>query len=467
MVTIDRDVVSAHLMEPVVAIDASGDVAFTNERFLEIAQLERDEVVGADYGLLSTIVEDGFEAFVETVEAVARGELTEDRVELAMLHPETAPVPRRLPAEARVTPITEGGAVVGVLVVLRNISQRKRQEQALRRSERRFEAVLNSPDSFIGVLEPDGTVVEVNGAALDFAGAAPADVEGEPFWETPWWNHSAELQADLRDWISAAAAGEYVRFESTHVAPDGEEIHVDGVIRPVAGPDGDVVSLIAEGRDVTERRESEVALAQKNERLEALANVISHDLRNPLNVAAGRLRMVEQECDSEHLDSVAQAHERMSELIDDLLELARQGEPASDPEPVDLSSVARNCWGHVETADASLVVDADLTILADRSRLQQLLENLFGNAIRHGGDDVTVTIGARDGGFFVEDDGPGITADDREHVFELRYSTSEEGTGFGLNIVREIAEAHGWSVSLTEGTDGGARFAFGDVEAVQ
>lgn len=97
----------------------------------------------------------------------------------------------------------------------------------------------------------------------------------------------------------------------------------------------------------------------------------------------------------------------------------------------------------------------------------QLLENLFRNAVEHGGPDVTVEVGALEDGFFVEDDGPGIPSDARDEVFDVGYSSADDGSGFGLSIVRRIATAHGWDISVTEGTDGGARFEITDVSFVE
>jgi len=193
--------------------------------------------------------------------------------------------------------------------------------------------------------------------------------------------------------------------------------------------------------------------------LDEFASVVSHDLRNPLNVAAGRLELARVECDSEHFAAIDTAHDRMQTLIDDLLTLARQDE-ATDVEPVSLPTVTEDCWQTVATIDATLAVETERTIRADRSRLQQLFENLFRNAIEHAGADVTVTVGeiSETNGFYVEDDGPGIPVEDRKQVFEAGYSTNDEGTGFGLRIVREIVEAHGWNIRITDGPDGGARF---------
>nr|WP_053948381.1 HAMP domain-containing sensor histidine kinase [Halolamina sediminis] len=221
--------------------------------------------------------------------------------------------------------------------------------------------------------------------------------------------------------------------------------------------------LETRARELTEQ---ERRLTRQNEQLEQFADVVSHDLRNPLNVAQGRLTLAQEECDSEHLDDVDQAHARMETLIEDLLTLSRQGDTAVDPEPIDLATVARNCWSNVKTGDAELSVALDRAILADESRVKQLLEDLVRNAIEHGaaGEPVTITVGELPEGFYVEDTGPGIPEPERGDVFEAGYSTNRNGTGFGLSIVAEVVDAHGWEISVVEGTEGGARFEITGVE---
>lgn len=206
-------------------------------------------------------------------------------------------------------------------------------------------------------------------------------------------------------------------------------------------------------------------LTRQNERLDRFASVISHDLRNPLSVATGRLELLTTECDSEHIDPLRTAIERMDALIDDVLTLARQGQPIDETEPVSLSEIANSCWDVVDSSDAALTVEQDLTVIADESRLQQLLENLLRNSVEHGGDGLTVSVGALadDTGFYVADDGRGITEADAERLFEPGYSTSEDGTGLGLAIVKDIADAHGWEISITESDAGGARFEIRNV----
>ncbi|WP_418280957.1 PAS domain-containing sensor histidine kinase [Halorubrum sp. DTA98] len=215
-------------------------------------------------------------------------------------------------------------------------------------------------------------------------------------------------------------------------------------------------------------RAREVEVAHERDRLAEFASLVSHDLRNPLNVAAGHLEMALSECESEDLAVVSTSIDRMEALVDDMLTLARQGEAVDATEAVELATIVDDCWTTVDTADATVTVRDDLTINADRSRLAQLLENLFRNSIEHGGDDVRVVVEALPDadGFSVADDGPGVEPERREEVFETSVTTNPNGTGFGLRIVSEIAEAHGWSVDLVASDSGGARFEFRGVDVV-
>ncbi|QLH80339.1 PAS domain-containing sensor histidine kinase [Halosimplex pelagicum] len=228
--------------------------------------------------------------------------------------------------------------------------------------------------------------------------------------------------------------------------------------------------------DITDRKEAELRVKANNETLSTVASVLSHDLRNPLNVAMGRTDQLAEDpgADAETVAdgaaSILSSLERMNAIVDDAVVLAR-GADTVETERVRLGAAAREAWSHVETGDASLAVRDDATVVADASLLAQLLENLFGNSLDHGGGGA-VTVGATADGFFVADDGPGVAAADRERVFDAGYSTrnADDNTGMGLAIVRKIAEAHGWTVRLTDArapTDGasrGARFEFAGVE---
>jgi PAS domain S-box-containing protein len=214
-----------------------------------------------------------------------------------------------------------------------------------------------------------------------------------------------------------------------------------------------------------DRVEQRQQLRRERDKLDEFASVVSHDLRNPLNLAQVRLELARDECASEHLENVEYGITRSLSLIDDLLVLAKQGASVGEKEDVDLAAVVEHSWQTIDPTDVTLAVDIEKTIRADESRLKQLVENLLRNAVKHTEGEVTVEVGGLPGGFYVADDGAGIPADEPEQVFDPGFSTSESGTGFGLKIVREIADAHGWDARVTASESGGARFEFTGVES--
>jgi len=219
------------------------------------------------------------------------------------------------------------------------------------------------------------------------------------------------------------------------------------------------VSYERQRQRATEQLEAKTEqLEAKNEQLEGFAEVISHDLRNPLEVLNGWLEMAQETGDDDAFDRCFDAVGRMETLVDDILTLARAGSVIDDRDAVGIDAVATAAWEAVDTPAATLTVEADRIVAADKTRLQQLFENLYRNSVEHAGEAVAVTVGDLPDGFYVEDDGPGIPEAEPDEIFESGYTTATDGTGFGLAIVSEIADAHGWELRATEGTDGGARF---------
>jgi PAS domain S-box-containing protein len=219
--------------------------------------------------------------------------------------------------------------------------------------------------------------------------------------------------------------------------------------------------------DVTERRVQAEQLERQNERLEEFASVLSHDLRNPLNVAQGYVELFADDAEgeqAEHARRASEALDRMETLVDDTLVLAREGPAVTDPEPVELAEAARSAWRSVDTESATLDVRAELTAPGDGERVKRLFENLFRNSIQHASDGAAVSVEPLADGFAVTDDGPGIPEEKRDEVLEYGFTTDDEGTGLGLSIVSDIAEAHGWRVAVAESEAGGARFEFHGVE---
>ncbi|WP_137290313.1 PAS domain-containing protein [Natronorubrum halophilum] len=219
-------------------------------------------------------------------------------------------------------------------------------------------------------------------------------------------------------------------------------------------------ALTRAGRESTiKQRERE--LERKNDRLNEFADVAAHDIRNPLAVVKGYLGLEREERDSPHLEMAEEAIDRTFVIVDNLLSLARVGEQVGEMEPIEIENVAQQAWSTVLADEAQLLLDIKLVIDGDRLRMTQLFENLFRNAIEHGGHDVTVRVGELDRtqGFYIEDDGPGISKEKRETLLtDCRVRDEDNERRFGLSIVTEIVDAHGWDISITGGTDGGARF---------
>lgn len=197
-----------------------------------------------------------------------------------------------------------------------------------------------------------------------------------------------------------------------------------------------------------------------------IASVISHDLRNPLDVATAHLRAARETGDEEHFNEIARSHDRIERIIQDVLTLARGEQAVNVTGAVEVGEVAADAWSTVDTDGASLKIHEDLPgIRADPDRLRRVFENLYRNSVEHAGrngEPIDITVGPVDTGFFVADDGAGIPPDEQDRVFEPGYSAGGDasGTGLGLAIVERIATAHDWQLTLTESTTGGARFEF-------
>lgn len=279
------------------------------------------------------------------------------------------------------------------------------------------------------VLDDDGRMIDVNPAA-----AATLDTE-EPVGE-----QLEAVHPELHEAVESGGEPE-IEIGGRHYTASSSPIRTRGT-----NAKGTVVLL----RDVTERKRRERELERANERLERFASVVSHDLRNPLNVAYGYLDLARDQRDSEELRKVADAHRRMDDMIQDVLAMARHSDV--EQEEVSLEDAARRAWSTVDTEDAELRVEASGEVYADPEKLRRALENLYRNSVEHSGRDVTVTVEQTEDGFHVQDTGPGFS--EPPEVFD-----EESGfQGLGLWIVHDIARVHGWEVHA-ENHDG-ARVVF-------
>jgi PAS domain S-box-containing protein len=502
-------------------LDPDGTVRDVNRTALEYVPDDAD-VIGRPFP--ETAWFDGTDdasAVEECIERAAEGEYVDFELSLAGATGETSVV------AGVFKPVTHDGEVVSIFVTSRDVTERKRHERELEAlnattqelmaadtSERIAEIGVEAAEEILGLDassihlhdEERGLVpVACTDALVAVVGEPPTFTGGESIaWRT-YERGDALAIDDVREDPNVLDPTTPIRSElylplgehgiliagATDVgAFDQQDVVLGSILA------GNVATALEQAARNRQLRAQERALARRNESLESLAGILSHDLRSPLNVATGQLELAMAECANERLPAVERSLDRMETLIDDLLTLAREGDRIGETEAVDLADLCRRCWETIETDGASLRVDADRAVDADRSRLRQLIENLFRNAVEHGttgnrpqpddavehgstgnrtrpddavehgstDDGLTVTVGDLEGGFYVADDGTGIPPERREAVFDEGYTTADGGTGLGLQIVTQIADAHGWTVGIAESDAGGTRFEIADVE---
>lgn len=243
----------------------------------------------------------------------------------------------------------------------------------------------------------------------------------------------------------------------------GAETVFDSKTAQITDQYGRVQGQVLVFRNITELKEREQRLERQNEQLDKFASLVSHDLRSPLSVAAGNLALARETGHEERFEKATQALDRMDQIIDDLLTIARSEEMVESPTPVAVAEIAEESWTTAGTPDRDIRIEmsTEWQVEADASLLRTIFENLFRNAVDHNDSQVSVAVGTLAGpteGFYVEDDGVGIPEDRRDSVFEYGTSTGSGGAGLGLTIVAELVEAHGWHIDVTESASGGTRF---------
>ncbi|WP_193309413.1 PAS domain S-box protein [Halorubrum halophilum] len=440
---------------PVYVVDETGTFEFVNEPFAELAGYDVEEIVGSKPGLIK-----GDDAVHESEDRLgtilSRNGPDIQRFRVDIEPKEGDPIPCR---DHMAALPYEGEEFDGSVGILRDISEDVEQREELETKTR----ALDEAPVGITITDPelpDNPMVYVNDRFVEMTGYDRDYAVGVNcrFLQGPDTDEAAV--STLRD---AIAAEESTSVELLNYRQDGTEFWNRVSIAPITDAAGRVTEWVGFQEDITEFKTREAALKRQNERLDSFASIVSHDLRNPLNVAQGRVELAETTADEdaeidEHLDATAAALDRIESIIDHTLTLAREGETVGDTEPVSLATVATDSWETVETGAATLTVETDREVSADPDRLRNLFENLARNAVEHAGPDVTIRVGDLDDGFYVADDGPGIPESVADDLFEPGQSSAEGNTGFGLAIVQEIASAHGWTVEATASDEGGARF---------
>ncbi|GAA0531248.1 PAS domain-containing protein [Halorubrum ejinorense] len=436
---------------PVYVVDETGEFRFVNEPFAELTGYDREEIIGQTPGFIKD------DAAVQEAEDRLGTILSDSGPDVQhfgvdIVPKEGEPIPCR---DHMAALPYEGDYFDGSVGILRDVSDERERRAELETKTR----ALDEAPVGITITDPqqeDNPMVYVNDRFVEMTGYDREESIGVNcrFLQGPD-TEEASVQT-LRD---AIEADEPISVELLNYRKDGTQFWNRVSVAPITDATGTVTHWVGFQEDITAFKEREDALERQNDRLDSFASIVSHDLRNPLNVAQGRVQLARDASgDAENLDAALSALERMESIVERTLTLAREGETVGDPEPVALAGVVEDSWSTVHTESATLSVETDQEVLADPDRLRSLFENLMRNAVDHAGDDVSVRVGDLSDGFYVEDDGPGIEPDVADSLFEPGESGAAGNTGFGLAIVQQIATAHGWTVEATASEAGGARF---------
>lgn len=373
------------------------------------------------------------------------------------------------------------------------IDELKRTQEALQESEKKFRAIFDQTFQMMGVLTPDGILLEANQTALNICGVTESDVIGKPFWDSPWWAYSAELREKVHGAVARAAAGELVRFEANYLARGENFYNIDFSLKPVINDQGEVILLIPEGRDITDikKLEKELRQSQKMEAIGTLAGGIAHDFNNILTAIIGYTDMAQRKLKNNDavardLDRAQEASARAKELVSRILTFSRRSE--QEPEPVPVASVVEEVFMLLRSSIPSTIeirqqIAANSKsglILADPTQLHQVLMNLGTNAahaMRERGGVLTVSLSDVEvdaslsalypdltpGSFVrltVSDTGHGMEAHIKERIFDPYFTTKKvgEGSGIGLAVVQGIVKNHGGAIRVDSEPGQGTTF---------
>ena len=368
----------------------------------------------------------------------------------------------------------EQGHFTSFLIIQRDITASLGTMRQLEDSERRFRAIFNSTHQFIGLLDPQGTVLEANQTALDFVGCSNADVVGKKFWDTPWWTQSPVQQDRLKAAIAEAAAGKLVRFEASHVGKQGQLWFIDFSLKPLLNEQGEIVMIIPEGRDITERKlaedkahemREEIAHVMRLSTMGEMASGMAHELNQPLTALISYCGTALQQARQmpsppegfmDILERAAAQAYRAGDVIHHLREFVSKGK--NNKVSVVLNELIQGVIDFIgwELRDTDIQVTFQQgsnvrEVLVDKVQIEQVLINLIRNsieAIREAGIPAgRVEISSQTTAdnlieVTVADNGPGINAAMAALLFEPYQTSKENGMGMGLSISRSIVEAH-------------------------
>jgi PAS domain S-box-containing protein len=465
-----RTVLSS-MLDPLVAIDVQGSILAASDSVERVLGWKPSELLGRNVNVLIPDPHHGqHDGYLERYRKTGQTSILNRTREFDVRHKDGSLVACDLSVARGELPDRS----VVFIGTFRDVTERKQAEQALRDSERRFHALFDQAFQFLGLLKPDGTILEINRTALDATGVTREEVLGIPFWKGRWWAESKAMQQRIEEAVQRAAAGEFVRFE-VEVRGRGERlIDVDFSLKPVMDEQGGVVLLIPEGRDITpikHAQRQETAMLRALAAIGEQAAVLAHEIKNPITAVNLALRAVADQIGEDQqaiLEDLVSRMRRLEELMRRTLSFAKPLELRR--EVIDAHKLIEDTIAHVRGelakggADARpLAMQKSVHFAGDAHHIEEVLSNLIRNAVEAKGIGAHIALSAeREGSawvrILVDDDGPGIPSELRPTLFRPFTTTKRKGTGLGLAICKKIVEEHGGTITIEDAPTGGARF---------
>lgn len=422
------------------------------------------------------------------------------------------------PVEISLSP-TETDAGMRIISVVRDITERKQAEKALREKEQFHKALLDDMITFVAVLDPNGNIIFVNNTPLVVSGIDLEDVKGKKFFDAFWWAYSDEVQEKIKGDIEQCASGKSVVHDVQLQTADGSLMWIEYSMHPIYDEHGDVQYLIPEGRDITERKRIEAELADERQKLEERVQLrteelreslkkvedanlrledanrakarflssMSHELRTPLNGILGFADLLHGQYFGKLSDKLLGYVKRIDDsgkhlllLINDLLDMAKIDAGAMEAELEEvmfeeiINATTDMMSSQFRKKKISVKTFFELTptaMMCDRRKCKQIILNLLSNAVKYtpmGGRVEVRTIIGNNGSIRIEvsDTGIGIEADQRDKIFSEFHQADRVrdeqlgGTGIGLSLTRRLVELHGGEIGVDSELGSGSTFWF-------
>jgi len=468
----------AKMKEGFMVDDMEGKITFANEEYLKIFGFAEDDVT--NLRLEDYVAPEYHEILRSRHNRRVAGETVPDVFEYEGIRKNG----KRIWVEVRVNPVIENGITIGTQSLIRDITELKKAEEALKESENYLRTILQTDPECVKVLNRKGELMSMNAAGLAMI---EADQEEQVVGHAMTDLLHKKYQAGFNQLTKDIFNGKSGTFEFEITGLKGSHRWLETHAAPLRNKEGQITSLLGVTRDVTERKKAEEKIKEyteelktSNTELERFAYVASHDLQEPLRMVSSFLTLLEKRIDSQlddtskqYINFAVDGAGRMKTLIQDLLLYSRIGANKEEFAPIDINEIMQYTIKvldeNIVKMGAQIIVKPLPVIVANKTLISQLFVNLVSNALKYHGDQKPeIEIGCNEETgkwiFYIKDNGIGIDIKFFDKIFiifqRLHNKGEYSGTGIGLAICKKIVETHKGEIWVESETGKGSIFYF-------